>query len=367
MNYYDNQTYYDILGVDNNATIDIINKAKDRLKFGSPDDRVPFSMWRKIDEAHSVLSNPEKRKEYDEKLSKKVNDSLSNNTAVENKIKSEENVNDILFKEFIIDSLNETDRTKSSIKNPIQNPEKILDINKKQLIKLKRIGKELVLALPTAVIATISIVKKLNKKFKLAQQPGEKITEVKTEESELIEEYRKKLDKKIDTILSQYHHNYDLMVDKIRYENYIELLKKRIELKENQVVKKGELLKYKLQLTALRNQLKTFKLSLEKINDRIKSNNKVQRLSRVYENLEEVNQKLKQNNQSQNKKVIALKKLEVRKENLENKRNLKVQRIKSNREYYAIVKDSILAAHATTENFVNNLLVTIEKIDEKTI
>lgn len=338
MDYYNKQTYYDVLGVESNATVDNIEKAKNRLKFGSPDDRAPFSMWEKIDEAYSVLSDSQKRAEYDKSLKDEI-DKIAQAPSITNNSNSQNVVTN-----------NESSLSQNEIKP-----------------KLKIIGKEIVLALPTAIIATINLIKKLNRKYTLSEQPGNKITEVMTEEANLIELYRRKLDEKIDTILTQYHHNYDLIIDKMRYENYIELLKNRIDLKENQVVKKGGLLKYKLQLTALRNQLKTFELSLEKVNDRIKTNNKVQRLSKIYEKLEEVNENIEQINQAPNKKVMVLKKLKVIKENLENKRNLKVQRIKTNREYYAIVKDSILSAHANAENFVNNFMVPIEKIDEKSL
>ena len=68
MDYYNNKNYYDILGVKEDASLENIERAKNRLKFGDSDDRAPFSMWAKIDEAYSVLSDSEKRKEYDEKL-----------------------------------------------------------------------------------------------------------------------------------------------------------------------------------------------------------------------------------------------------------------------------------------------------------
>lgn len=68
MNYYDNQTYYDILGVKKDASLENIMKARDRLKYGSSDDRVPFTMWNKIDKAYDILSNSETRREYDKSL-----------------------------------------------------------------------------------------------------------------------------------------------------------------------------------------------------------------------------------------------------------------------------------------------------------
>lgn len=68
MDYYDRQTYYDILGVKKDASLENIMKARDRLKYGSSDDRVPFTMWDKIDKAYDILSNSETRREYDKSL-----------------------------------------------------------------------------------------------------------------------------------------------------------------------------------------------------------------------------------------------------------------------------------------------------------
>ena len=62
------KSYYDILGVKQDASLENIQKARESLKFGDSDDRAPFSMWGKIDEAYNVLSNAEKRREYDKKI-----------------------------------------------------------------------------------------------------------------------------------------------------------------------------------------------------------------------------------------------------------------------------------------------------------
>lgn len=62
----DNQTYYDILGVKKDASLENIRYARNRLKFG--EDSVPFWMWEKIDKAYDVLSDSEKRKEYDKNI-----------------------------------------------------------------------------------------------------------------------------------------------------------------------------------------------------------------------------------------------------------------------------------------------------------
>lgn len=68
MNFNTNKNYYGILGVEPTASFENIVKAKDRLKFGSEDDRVPFFMWNDIDEAYKVLSSSELRREYDKFL-----------------------------------------------------------------------------------------------------------------------------------------------------------------------------------------------------------------------------------------------------------------------------------------------------------
>jgi len=66
MDYYNNQTYYDILGVTKDASLENIRAARDRLKYG--EDRVSFWKWEEIDKAYDVLSNKEKRREYDRNI-----------------------------------------------------------------------------------------------------------------------------------------------------------------------------------------------------------------------------------------------------------------------------------------------------------
>ena len=353
MDYYKNQSYYDILGVEENASIESIEKAKNRLKFGDSESRVPFSMWGKIDEAYSILSDPNKRREYDEKLHEIQKTDYS-------KIEKVNIVKENNYSTFNNDINLVMENVGATLKDTFTLP------------KLKRVGKNAVLALPTAVLATIKIIKELNKiqEYKLQKDSlGKELQEVKTIESQLEEEYRKQLEENINKKLHEYHFNYDLEIDKLRYENYIELLKQKIIVKENQAVKKGELLKYKLELTALRRQLQTFEKSLQNINEKIEENNikkGKQKLTRIHESLVDVNEKIKINEQSSIKKTVALKKLQVRKDNLLKKFNLKLDKVKSKREYYAILRDSFISSKAVTENFVDNLFVPMEEIDEKT-
>ena len=62
---FTNTRYYEILGVTHDASLANIENAKDRLKYGSGDDRAPFSEWALIDEAYAVLSDVYRRREYD--------------------------------------------------------------------------------------------------------------------------------------------------------------------------------------------------------------------------------------------------------------------------------------------------------------
>lgn len=346
MDYYKNQSYYDVLGVEPTASFESIEKAKNRLKFGDSESRAPFSMWDKIDQAYVILSNPTKRSEYDAQLQLKAqNDDPKTNDDIDNDIFS---------------------HSDHKIHSLLNSSKDILT-----LPKLKKIGKDLVLALPTGIVATIKIIKEFDKKetYSLEKETGEKeIKEVKTEESQLEERYRKELEENIDKKLREYHFNYDLEIDRLRYKKHIELLKQKIIIKENQVVKKSELLKYKLELTALISQLNAFEKGLENINKKIDDNNKIQgkqKLTKIHENLVKVEEQIKQNEQSSIRRTFALKKLQVRKKNLEKKLNLKINKVKSSREYYAIFRDSLISAHAVTHNFVENLFVPIDKIDEK--
>lgn len=448
MDYYMNQTYYDILGLPKygkkengeEVSLESITNAYRREKFDGQ------RYWdQKLDKAYSVLSDPKKRREYDDQLAKEGISSLGSDSEVstieetpnvekveenpiieeldtetiyetstpvnqftqllnltgfnnhyieveENQISedeelnvAEEEVNDIpntsdegpiLVEETpeeFLPPINEVpvpvvEETEQEIGEPlietmieaVEEPIAQAEDNL-ALSKLKKIGKNVVLAVPTAILATLNIISELNnrKQYTLVEEDTEKtITEVKTPESELIEEYRKKLDEKTDKLLDEYHTNYDLEIDKLRYENYIELLNKRIQLKQNENVKRGKLTIYKLQLTALNRQLEKFEMSLEKVNNRIQ---KKQKLSKIYDNLVVVDSKIEENKN----RPIALKKFEAKKENLLNKKKMKISKMKSNREIYAIFKDSFTSAHAVTENFVDNLFVPLEEIDSK--
>jgi len=65
-----NKNYYDILGVDNNASPEDIKKAFRKLSMKyhpdhNPDDKEAEDKFKEINEAYSVLSDPQKRQEHD--------------------------------------------------------------------------------------------------------------------------------------------------------------------------------------------------------------------------------------------------------------------------------------------------------------
>ncbi|MBQ2946442.1 MAG: hypothetical protein IJE04_01135 [Bacilli bacterium] len=352
MDYYKNQSYYDILGVTEDATLESIEKAKNRLKFGDAEDRAPFNMWDKIDEAYKVLTNREARSEYDKKLEME-----RKNISSFSPISS-----DHVFEDIYSNKNHESSSILSSSEEVMES-----DI----IPKLKKAGKNLVLAIPTAVLATITIIKELNPEndYVVEKSTTEKeIKEPQTEDSRLEEFYRKKIEEQINQKMNEYHYNYDLQIEKVRLENRIELLKQKISQKENQVVKKLGLLKYKLELTSLKNQLEAFYRCLEKVEEKINevnNNRNKQKLTRMNDKLFDVNKKIKELSDSPKEKIFALKKLEAKKASITKARKTKIQKQIKSIGNYAVFKESFVSAYARTENFVENLFVPMDKIDEK--
>ncbi len=348
MDYYKNQSYYDILGVESTASIESIEKAKNRLKFGDSDSRAPFSMWDKIDEAYVVLSNPTKRSEYDAQLQQTVQD---------NEPKTNNNIDNNIYSS-----------SDHKIHSLVNNEEE-----KNNLLKFKKIIGNFVFALPIGVLTVHKIINKIeNGELYCLQEKFEEceIEEVKTEESQLEEKYRKELEENIDRKLRKYCFNYDLEIDKLRYENHIELLKSKIMVKKNQVIQKGGLLKYKFELKALIKQLEIYEKNLQIVKEKISKSyetQKKQKLTKLHERLFEVDKLIKSGEMLSNKRSSALVKLQIRKRNLKQKLNLKIDKVKSSRDWYAVFKDSFLSAQAETESFFEILVDPLENIKKQEI
>ena len=185
----DLKNYYEILGIDNKATITDIENAKNRLKFGSANERVSVSLWNKIDEAYDVLSNPDKRREYDMSLNK--------------------------------EELKPIDTKEISVK-PIKKDESF-NLKKYNRLRLQKISKPLLI---------VSII---------------------TEELRDIENYNKVLNEQINKSINGYNKDYNLQINIKRYQNQIYILSKILDMiYSKHINSKFELFKYKLEIISIR-------------------------------------------------------------------------------------------------------------------
>lgn len=381
MDYYSNQSYYDILGVKQDASLDSIQKAKDRLKFGDPDDRAPFSMWDKIDEAYNVLSDIEKRREYDKKLEEDIDiyshsnhgtGSSSNDSGEGTDSSSEENEeekNEGKDAEGNNTSINEdTEEKEYDLKfvSEFLSKEKELK-QKSESSKFKTVAKYVggtlagyLVAGPIGAIA-VTVWMKKHKKVKLQKDKNpKKITKISTAEMSEIEKYNQTLNAEINRLLSEPHNNYKLEINRIKYKNQIYLLEKLLDIKLNKKVKRTEMLKQKIDVVSTKMQLETAKKNLENIQTKIKEYEKEHGLSKVNKELIEVNQQLAEQKDS---KSFSLRKLEAYQTRLLNKRDNKAKRTKAVVVKSGKVYDGLLKA----KDFVKSLpymFKSAEKLDE---
>ena len=284
MDYYKNQTYYDVLGISENASFENIERAKNRLKF---EERVPFSMWEKIDEAYSILSDKEKRKEYDKSLkiidsNDEITHNVLSNNGVELSVKDEIHSNSDHTSSSILDESDEiysnSDHTSSSIVNE---DEQSLNNSSKYKVNEKII-------LPKKIN-----LRKENFSSILSDETYFSIIEdIQTEERNIINLYSQKIEEQILNLLSSPHNNIELEKNRIRYENQIELLKEMIEIRKSARKKENELSKSDLRLLALKYELYLQKFKLKNINKKIEEYNNSNEVSKVSEELSQVNKEI---------------------------------------------------------------------------
>ena len=389
MDYYTNQSDYDILGVTEDASLENIHRAKDRLKFGDSDDRAPFHMWAKIDEAYNVLSDPVKRREYDKKLDEEKNiysnsnhdisshsdyddtpkfeevkiEKLPEDLVEELEDKREEKVesgvdnidnNEVDQNEYDLNFVSEFKPEEKEIKSKIglAKPLKVALSVAGTLVPFAAIT---MLAAPTGIASMIGAgvvglaasiasgvtIRKLQKIRLQKNDKPKKITKISTPETMEFENYRQALDKDINRLLSEPHNNYKLEISRVKYENQIDLLEKILEIKLNKKIKKSETLKHKLDVIATKMQLETAKQNLTKVNQKINEYEKEQGLSKVNKELIEVNQQLAE---QKGNKSFSIRKLEAYQSKLLNKRNAKATGIKTRVVRSGKVYDSFLKA-----------------------
>ena len=378
--------YYKILGVTPDASLENIRRARERelgLNWSNPIGRV------EVERAYAVLSNPESRREYDEQLKNQLSaaelEKRNANTfgeyqnaskgfeffvdpetlVVDNEIEEleEEQVKEEQAQEEQVEDIysssdqqvhNLLDESAEEEQLPVDNyiiPIQQKQPMKKQFTKCQKVlmigGAIAIGGIPGLIIANAVIKKLEGKKTKLHNKKHKKISEIKTQESKLIEEYNEKMDKQINELLARPHNNYNLQIAKTRYENQIELLQKRIELKLNENVKRGGLTKYKLECVALKNQLDKAKERLQTINSKINEYNKKERnknplLNKLNENLYEVDAEIKK--QDNENKRVSIKKLNVQKDNWRKRRDLSAKSLKVTRKFVGKIQDGAIRA-----------------------
>lgn len=410
---FEGKDYYNKLGVSKNASLDQIRKAYYREKFDNP----YVSIWAKsdLDEAYYVLTDLDKKKQYDEYLNNKSLDSEypSSIESVFNE-NDEQKFDDTFYidkEDYKIDEdtsekegdfkleqpskeepleLKENSEKPESKEQKLDEPIRIFPINmdklnnkqdnkalgnnKKKLIKiLGTIGSGAVvfavtglltpsIALVLAGTVATSFLTNRAIKYKLDKTKKEKkITKITTPESKLIEEYNKKLDDQVYKLLSEPHNNYNLEISRLRYENQIELLNKRIEMKKSEKIKKGCITKHKLELTALNMQLETAHKRLSNINEKMENYSKEQSLSKLNK---KISDKAKEIDAKESSQTLGIKKLEAKKSKLLEKRDIKANKLKLRRDRIGKVQDGVIYAYDMVRN-LKNVFVPVEEIDEQ--
>lgn len=425
------QTYYDILDLPKygrNEYTDIpisfyeIRAARDRLIYGNNgEDSLPYYMQHKVEEAYRVLSDVETRREYDKKLEA---ERLQNSFEPSEEIIEQEELEEI---QEIIEQEDELEEEKNDeiINQDIPVVEEIeLDIDeqfdsgemelgvveepdeeeieqevvegqdqeeveqdivenqpeekieepvvedepeeKEQDIVEEQIEEEIVPEQKE------SIFPKIVRNFELI--PKTTITnfdDVSTEETRLMEEYEEKLINEIYDLLNKSYSNYELEIANLKYKNQIELLKKRIEFKQNQKIASTQYVNYCLSLLALKLRLKNAEKRLQKLEEYINNYNqkneyqndqeiKKHGLAKINDKLENTEEKL---NNKEKYNMFYIKYLEVKKSKLLEKRESKINKMALHRN--GIVRNTrIVIAYDITKTKVQDF---IEKFKEEQI
>ena len=410
---FTNTRYYEILGVTHDASVESINKARDRLMYGNADDRAPSFQMPEIIEAYGVLVDPDKRKEYDKYLAQNEN-SISDIIIEEPRINEQtpivevpDNTNtieeatndnvDIIQNDIVIEEPEVTvvrGNPQQQTINNLNRAAKFTEVNEKFKdmsfeYKLKALGKKVggaivVFAAGPATWAVVGgiLIAKNKRKYKIHKNnKAKKMTPTQTEELREFQEYENNLNKQIDKLLAEPHNNYRLEINKKKYEAQIELLKKQLSLRSNRPLKgKIDMFFNKLQVMQAASQLQSAAKNLERVSKKIDDydNDKTPRLSRLnkqlIDNAEELN-----NQQTAHLRTSAVTKLQVSQNKLLHKRNeigttMKHRIVRSGKFYDGIIKakDFVKSrgyAFSSLENIderVNEIQSDVENIQART-
>ena len=179
-----------------------------------------------------------------------------------------------------------------------------------------------------------------------------KVSRIKTKEDQkAYDEYQKNLDAQINRLLSGPNNDYKLQILRIRYENLIMFLEKRLDIcTARELDTKRAVFRNKVDIASLQKQLDKARKKLASIDRKIHENigpnvpnNKLinvnyYRLSRIYDKIDKTNNKLQDRHNElsgisgeieRRKKQAQIKKLEVYRKSLLEKRNKVGTRIKS--------------------------------------
>ena len=338
MDYYSNQTYYDILGLPKNG----INEKGEKVSLDSIRRAYEREKWQQfryfddnLEKAYSILSDPEKRKEYDRKLEEgtiEIEQSPQLEKATPKEATSEEvtpeevTPEEVTPEEVTPEEATPEELTPEEVTPEEATPEKEIPemedvysdstknpnivpftpVEKKQTkeggSKLKTIGKYVggiaigSLLGPIGVVTAIVWLKK-HKKVKLQKdKKTKKITKISTKELGMIEQYNQTLDQQINKLLGEPHNNYKLEINRLKYENQIKLMEELLKHKLSKEVKKSQMLKHKLDLVGTKIQLETAKKNLEKIEKDILEYEQNQKTANISKKLVEISQKLSDGN-----------------------------------------------------------------------
>ena len=393
--------YYRILGVTPDATLSSIQKARERelsQNWSNPIGRL------QVEEAYSVLSSFESRRRYDQMFNEQVTErqrammNATNYSEFASALSNDSNISNITqpqveeMEESIEEPTNEIEEPKEEIEEPLeeieepvadqpqvaeqpqeveqpqvaqtQPQENIIPIQFKETSKLKTAA---ICAAGAAIAGPVGIIiayaaLKISKKYKLHKNKKPKLVKFQTGESKLLEEYRKNLDTQINELLARPHNNYNLEIARLRYENQVGLVKKRMEFKADQHPKRGGFLKYKLECVALKEQLKRAESNLKIVNDKIEKYNSNDIKNKILYNAN-VDLYSKQKEIDAKKNPISKEKLQIKQNRIWNKRDKAAIRLKTTRNFVGKVQDGAIKAYDVTKSVVQNVFKSYEDVD----